>query len=575
MNIKRSNTLLAHKFLLTILFPLCFSSSLYAAGQVPDAGRLLREQPKVPPTLPGSPLQRIAPQTEEQPVADTGAKVLVKGFRIEGATLIPADELQSQIQRAIGRELSFTELRAVSEALVAYYAQRGYLAQAVLPPQDVDDGIVLIKIIEGKRGSILINNTGKRASSERIQGFIDYRLAQGDPMSLEGLGEAVNLLNEQPGIEVKSTLKPGAAEGETGLVINVKEKPLANFTLGMSNKGSRGTGILQGIASAKLNNPLGLFDEASVLLTKSDGSIFGLGSYSLAVGDSGLRLGGSASRMVYKVTQESLAATEAHGTATTVGLNTSYPLYRYTNFSLSLTGNLDAKYLRDATVAGETSDHTVNTATFGINGKRTDGFAGGGETTFDLGLVYGHADDDNAGAVTTDQTTRQALGNFGKLKFDLGRQQVITDTWLLQANLRGQMAYDNLDSSERFSLGGADGIRAFPSGEGGGDDGWLLSLNLVHSFSDAIQGTLFLDTGGIRINHTTWANWNSGNPSLDNHYQLTGIGAALDWKINDYLAVTATVSTRLGGNPGHDANGQDADSTHRDVRGWINLVGEF
>lgn len=573
---KRHYSMLARQFktIVPVLILLGIATPLLAE-QLPDAGRLLREQPKTLPTLPGTPQQLIPAKPADEKPVEAGPTLLVKGFRITGAKLIPVEELQDQIKSVIGRELSFTELRAVAEGLVAYYAQQGYLAQAVVPPQDVENGIILIEIIEGERGSLNINNTGKRAKNDRVQGFVDHRLSEGDPMNLAALGEAVNLLNEQPGVEVKSTLKPGAETGRTDLIMTVADKPLATFSAALSNNGSRGTGVAQAIAGVTLHNPTGMFDQASLLFTKSQGSKFLMGDYSLAVGNSGLRLGVSASRMLYNVTQDSLRASDAHGTATTFGIKVDYPLYRLKEAALTFTGNLDTKKLEDYTVAGNTGDRRVNTATLGLDGKRQDAFAGGGETGFSLAYVRGHSDEDNQAAITTDRASRDALGGFSKLKYTLARQQKITETLFLMANMRGQFAFDNLDSSERFSLGGSDGIRGYPTGEAGGDDGWLVSLNLIRKFSETLQGTLFLDAGGVRVNHNTWAGWDAGDPSLDNRYSLKGAGVSVDWKINDHFALTGALATPIGNNPGRDADGNDADGRDSEIRAWVNLVGEF
>lgn len=573
---KQQYSMLARQFktIVPVLTLLGIATPLLAE-QLPDAGRLLREQPKTLPTLPGTPQQLIPAKPADEKPVEAGPTVQVKGFRITGAKLIPVEELQDQIKSVIGRELSFTELRAVAEGLVAYYAQQGYLAQAVVPPQDVENGIILIEIIEGERGSLNINNTGKRAKNDRVQGFVDHRLGEGDPMNLAALGEAVNLLNEQPGVEVKSTLKPGAETGRTDLIMTVADKPLATFSAALSNNGSRGTGVAQAIAGVTLHNPTGMFDQAALLFTKSQGSKFVMGEYSLAVGDSGLRMGVSASRMLYNVTQDSLRASDAHGTATTYGIKADYPIYRQAEYGLSLAGNLDTKKLEDYTVAGNTGDRRVNTATLGLDGKRQDSFAGGGETSFSMAYVLGHSDEDNQAAITTDRASRDALGGFSKLKYTLARQQQITDTLFLMANMRGQFAFDNLESSERFSLGGSDGVRAYPSGEAGGDDGWLISLNLIHQFSQTLQGTLFVDAGGVRVNHNTWAGWDAGDPSLDNRYTLKGAGVSVDWKMNDHFALTGTLATPIGNNPGRDADGNDADGRDSEIRAWVNLVGEF
>lgn len=568
------NTLSSHLKTALPTLLLCVPFALHAQT-APDAGRLLREQPKVPPTLPGKPVQAPQPKASEQEQAKPGPTVRVKAFRIEGATLIPLAELESQIQSAVGQELNVVQLRAVSNSLVAYYAQKGFLAQAVIPPQDVSQGVVLIKIIEGKRGSLEINNQGQRVKSDRVQGFIDHRLAKGDSMSLVALGEAVTLLNEQPGVEVKVTMKPGLAAGETALVANAVDKPLPSYFLGLSNNGSRGTGEMQAIGSATLNNPLGLFDAATLMAVASEGSTFGLMNYSLAVGSSGLRLGASLSALRYEVTQESLQATDAHGTAHTLGLHAIYPIYRLAHFSLNVAVNWDTKQLHDYTAAGESGDRRVDTATLGLDGTLLDGFGGGGVTSFALAYVSGRSHESNATAIAADEASRQSLGNFSKLKFKLERKQALPASWELSANLRGQFAFNNLESSERFSLGGADGVRAYPSGEAGADEGWLLSLDFIRPINDRLKGAVFLDTGHVRVNHKTWAGWDGGNANLQNQYQLSGVGVGIEWKLNQNVAFTANVATRLGSNPGRSATGDDADGTHRNVRAWLYLVGQF
>lgn len=558
-------------FFLLCAFSLINVSQLQAA-ELPDAGRLLREQPKTLPALPGSPQLPITPETKDQETKSNDATVLVKSFRIEGAKLIPASELESQISFAVGKELSLSQLRGVADSLVVYYAKKGYLAQASLPPQEVEDGIVVIKITEGKRGSVIINNDGKRVKSERVQGFIDYRLAQGEAMNLDRLGEAVILLNEQPGTKVRASLKSGSEVGDTDLVVTATDKPLATFNYGLSNKGSRGTGEGQAIASVSLNNPLGLFDLANLLLVKSEGSTFGLGEYSLAVGNSGLRAGVNFSRLNYDITQSSLRALDAHGSATTFGLKAQYPLYRLSNYSLDLVGNLDTKHFVDDTVAGETSNRRVNTSTLGIGGSHQDAFGGGGVTGFGVSWVHGHTNEDNQAAVAADKASRNALGSYDKLVYNLDRQQKLSEDWIFSTKLNGQIAFDNIESSGRFFLGGADNLRAYPTGEAGADEGWLLSLNLIHPFTSKLQGTVFIDTGRVHVNKYNRAGLNAGQ---NNRYTLTGVGVAVDWKILENLAFNATIAAPIGNNSGRDANGNDTDGRNENLRGWFSLVGQF
>ncbi|MBU0752942.1 MAG: hypothetical protein KJ787_03865 [Gammaproteobacteria bacterium] len=541
----------------------------------PDAGQLLREQPKAPSVVPATP----APIAPAAPAAepDAGPRVLVKGFRIQGALLISEAELVAQLQDVVGKELSFRQLQGTASHLIAYYAQKGYLARVVLPPQDVKDGIVVLQVVEGKRGSLRIDRQGERLDSARVERLIDGRLASGDTMDIARLGEALNILNEQPGIEAKAALAPGKGEAEIDLVVTAADKPLTNYSLGINNQGSVGTGKEQANGSISINNPTGSFDAASLMLNASQGATFGRADYSRAVGDGGLRLGVNASRLDYRLVQSTFAALRGQGSASTVGLTASYPLARREDFNLSFTAAADGKQLIDRTVAGETGNRNVTVASLGLDGYRVDGpdsLLSGGITRFGTSLVVGNSDQRNRAALTADRAGRQVQGGFSKLGYSLGRLQSLTETWSIDAGLRGQFAGKNLDSTERFSLGGPGGVRGYPVGEASGDEGWLFNASLNYRMNDSVGLSTFVDAGGITINRRTWAGWNAGTPGLSNSYELAGAGFGFDWRPSKSILINATLAGPLGSNPGRDARGRDSDND-TGTRSWLSLTAQF
>lgn len=554
---------------------MAISSPAWSAD--PDAGSLLREQPSAPTLQPSRPQTTIPQMPDKQPAADdSGPTVLVKGFRITGATLIPEADLQAQIQGAIGLELTLGQLQAIALQLTGYYVQQGYLARVLLPPQEISDGIVDIQVVEGKRGSINIDNQSERIDSARAKGFIDHRLAQGDAMSIVRLGEALNVLNDQPGVEATAGIKPGTGEGDIDLLITTQDKPLTNYNAGLNNTGSRSTGAAQAQGSVVFNNPFGLFDAASLLVNTSQGSRYVRGEYVVAVGETGLRMGGNASYLRYDVSQEALSALNSHGNAATVGLTVYYPLTRLQDSTLALNGSVDHKTLRDFTSAGETGDRKVSTMSLGVSGTTIDALMGGGQNGFGLTLTVGSADlSGNADALATDLATRKTDGRFAKMGFQLSRQQLLTNDWLLKASLSGQISANNLDSTQRMSLGGSGGVRAYPGGEATGDDGFLGSVELAYNVSGTLKAGPFIDIGAIRQNHSTWADWNSSNTSLGNTYSLQGGGLSANWAIADNIALNAAVAVPFGANPARDSNGNDGDGRNLSVRTWAGVTATF
>jgi hemolysin activation/secretion protein len=545
------------------------------AADPPDAGRLLREQPTQSPQIFQPPGVTIEREEAEEPAAPMGPTLVLSDFAFEGVNLVSEVELRAHLSSFLNKKLSFDDLQQIPVAVTSFYSSKGLVARAVLPPQDIDQGILRIRVIEGSVGEVRVNNRGERVRTEGIEGFIGGRLAPGEPMDLSRLGEALNIINDQPGVKASSSLAAGAAEGEVDVFVTSEDKPLTVFNGSLTNHGSRATGEARAVASATLQNPTGRFDSASLLLTETQGSSFVTGNYGLAVGYTGLRMGVNASYLDYDVVQDSLKASEASGRAITYGVFGSYPLYRLKMFSLGLTGSVGQKELKDFTVAGEVGDRQVAAGTFGLNGKRQDAIGGGGVTSFGVSLTYGNSDQRNEGAKLQDEASRDAFNDFSKVMYSLRRQQQLAPLWVLDTSLRGQYAFDNLDSSERFSLGGVSGVRAYPTGEAGGDEGHILSVNLVKQFTGTVYGTVFYDLGYVRDNYDTWNGWNAGDPGQDNSYHISGAGVAVDWSIHESISFSASVATPIGSNPGRDANGNDSDGRDQDLRGWVGLIAQF
>jgi len=205
------------------------------AQQVPDAGSLLRDQPKPPPAVLPKPPPASVPATGP---ADGGPKVLVKSFHIVGATLIPIAELAEQLKDFVGQELTLSQLQRAAPTLIAYYAQKGYLARVVLPPQEIKDGIVNISVIEGRRGSVRIDRKeGSRVDATRVRDFVERRLGDGGAMDLAALDEALSILNDQPGVAARSSVAPGSADRAVDVVVSAEDKPLVNVSVGADNRG--------------------------------------------------------------------------------------------------------------------------------------------------------------------------------------------------------------------------------------------------------------------------------------------------------------------------------------------------
>jgi hemolysin activation/secretion protein len=130
------------------------------------------------------------------------------------------------------------------------------------------------------------------------------------------------------------------------------------------------------------------------------------------------------------------------------------------------------------------------------------------------------------------------------LNFGANRLQHLTAATSILLAVSGQMANKNLDSSEKFLLGGSDGVRAFPQGEGIGDTGYLCKFELHHDFIHGLQGIAFYDDGSVSINKTPFV-----SPTISNKRDLAGAGVGLNAAVAGF-ELRSTVAWRThGGDP--------------------------
>jgi hemolysin activation/secretion protein len=172
----------------------------------------------------------------------------------------------------------------------------------------------------------------------------------------------------------------------------------------------------------------------------------------------------------------------------------------------------------------------------------------------------------------SDAATTQSAGSFAKLRFALSRQQALTADLSLYGLLTGQIANKNLDSSERFYLGGPSGVRAYPVNEGGGSEGTMLNLEMRYRLMPNLVLTGFYDWGSVTVNKL---NNFSGAPAL-NRFELEGAGLALAWTAPAGLTLKATYAHRLGSNPNRNATtGTDQDGSLIKDRVWLTATLPF
>lgn len=545
---------------LVLLFLLC-SSSAYAQT-TPDAGALRQQiERQIPQALPGEtkPLTALPPEYKPAP----GLAVTVKQFRFAGNTLLTAEQLAPALATFVNRPLDFAGLQQAAAAVSETYRTAGWLVRVYLSRQDITDGVVTLQIVEGIFGKVRLDGTPtSRLPAGRAQATIAAAQQAGKALNAAALDRAMLLLDDLPGVAVSGNLAPGSGQAETDLVLQLTDEPLLSGETGLDNMGSRATGPERLTANVFLNSPLKLGDQLVANLIHSQGSDYARLAYSVPVGHDGLRIGVNASRLDYDVITPEFKAANISGNSTSSGLDAQYPLVRSRTHNLYLSAAFDDKNFDNKANNATTTRYGVRNVTLGLLGNQFDKWGGGGANFASLNVTKGDID-----LGTLDRLENVALeGSFTKLRYALSRQQALTADWSLYALLTGQFASKNLDSSEKFYLGGANGVRAYPSNEGGGSEGAMLNLEVRWRAMTNLVVAGFYDWGSVAINK----NNSFADASALNRYDLGGIGISAAWTGPLNITLKATYAHRLGDNPNRDITfGKDQDGSLNKNRFWL------
>lgn len=550
---------------LSVAILIAFSQGVLAQ-QPPVGGSQLQQIPPAPEYQKSSP--EIKLKQSDAPATPEGeqVRILVNSLRITDARVFTEAQLLLVTNFKAGSELTLADLRGMAARITRHYRSGGYfVAQAYLPAQDIKDGVVTIRVLEGQYGKVTLRNEANLPDS--LPGGLLEGLNSGDTIASAPLESRLLLLSDIPGVEVKSTLVPGATVGASDLLVQVTPGRSVTGSVEADNAGNIYTGEYRVGASVNFNNISGHGDVLGFRgLTSGSGMKYGRVFYQAPVGKA--TLGVAYTALEYRLGKE-FSSLGAHGTAEVASIYGSYPLIRSRNTNLYALAGYDAKTFEDRVDATSTvTDKRADVGYAGLHGNHRDLLGGGGLSTYGLTWSFGDIDIRTPAALAADQLTARSNGNFNKLAFNVSRVQIVTDTVSLYGAINGQLASKNLDISEKIGLGGMYGVRAYPQGEAYGDEGYIATLEarlLLRGLMKQVPGRVhligFVDTGTVTINKNPWA-------ATDDRRTLSAAGVGITWADYNNFLVRAYYAHKLG-------NAVAVSAPDENSRFWIQLVKYF
>jgi hemolysin activation/secretion protein len=191
---------------------------------------------------------------------DEGEKITVQRFELVGVVDRPEqgitlDELTALVEsKRAERADGFTvgRLQEVAAAVTQHYRARGLiLAQAFIPVQDVQDGVVKIEVLEGQLGRVLTEGN-EYYSSKLLQSAFADLIDQ--PITKSEMESLLLTVTDFPGIGLFGVFQPGQEIGLSDLVLKVQEERKFELRLRADNHGLRETGQKRYRPELDLNN---------------------------------------------------------------------------------------------------------------------------------------------------------------------------------------------------------------------------------------------------------------------------------------------------------------------------------
>lgn len=529
---------------------LCAEAYAQALPGPADAGRV---KPVPQLALPEQGREEIAipeaPSPVEAPQAAKNIHFTLRRIVIKGATAFDEKALADLYAPYLGKDISLDVIWRIAGAITERYRAQGYfLSRAYVPPQQIEDGAVTIKVAEGYIGEVKL--TDPQAGNRIIRRMITH-LTRQKPLTIGAVESFLLRLNDLPGMSYRAILEPlegrGGQDGAVRLALSPQKKP-DQASLAFNDDGSRFLGPYQASASYRTSLlPLQQTTLSTLASTPMDELKYGALSHEVKIYPSlVLKLDGeaTASRPGARLKPNDIQSRSAD-----VGVTLQYQAIRQRKENLMAHAGLDGRNTESDTFGTTLTRDRTRALRAGITYDTADRWDG--YDVVDLTLSQGLAILGSSRKGDRNLSRAQAGPDFRKAELTLTRQQALGAEWALIASATGQLADGALYSSEEFGYGGQAFGRAYDASEITGDDGIagaveLRYLGFTLAESVRLAPYAFYDIGKI---------WNI-DPGQEKQASgsSAGVGIRLDlpWGLSANLGLaqplTRAIATPLYGN---------------------------
>lgn len=503
--------------------------------------RILRAAVTALPCLLGA---AVTVQAEETAApAEDERRIDIWEYRIEGTNTLSQTDVERAVYPFLGPNRKIAEVERARASLEKAYADRGYQTVAVeIPQQEVKDGVVLLKVVEGSVGRLRVRGA-QYYSLDQIKAEAPS-LAEGSVPDFNAVTRDITGLNQQPDRRVTPSLRAGVAPGTVDVDLMVEDRLPFHGSLELNNGYSANTKPLRLNASLRYENLWQLGHSLTLGYQvapedRDDGEVYSASYLARFPRMPDFSL------LAYGVKNESdistLGGTNVVGRGETLGLRGLITLPGAAgDFFHQASVGFDYKHFEELVGLGSAVGQSAPVTYFPVtadytgtwSGEEAQTEAGVGLTLNLRGLGSGQSEFRNKRA--------DSRGDFVYLRAHGAYTRDLPAEFQLFARLEGQVADQPLVSSEEISAGGLNTVRGYLESESLGDNGVIGRLELRGPGLENIAGT---DWSEGTVND--WRLYAFADGALlavlrpgaeqEDDFSLASVGVGTQMRLLDYL----------------------------------------
>lgn len=409
----------------------------------------------------------------------------VKEIRVTPSKLLSQEEILKAVHFKGAGMMTVQELQDMVDRLNELYKEKNILtAQAVLPPQKIEEGVVYIRLIEGKYGKVEVTGNHRIAEDtvlHRIQAV------HGELVNMDTLQDSLRVYNSTNTYQLQAELVPGEEEGtsDVHLTLVEPENPMTSF-LFADNAGQKESGRYRIGAYSEYRGIGGHDASLAVAPVWTEGTWGGSIMYDTPLGHHGTRTSISYSRNLVDIIDGAFKDFDMKANSNDLAWSLTHPMNITPLSKIDTFLEVHRKWSDTSYSGMALADNETRTVKAGVSARSFDDNG----LWFAMASVTGYRSDNRIRGDNNDGSYYNA--------YLMRRQNLPDDRYLLYRIYGQYTAFSELPSTEQFSLGGMSSVRGFKEGLLSGDKGWYAGWEYGFPISEDHQtwrGSIFLDHG--------------------------------------------------------------------------------